>query len=67
MDFVSVIRETIATNAQQALDMAKSFAKSGKIAPSKVAEVFMSANRPQELTQFCVECMQDNKPEEGQW
>jgi clathrin heavy chain len=67
IDFTTMIKESCVTNPQNALAMAKNLTKSGKLQASKAAEIFMTANRPQELTQFCVECMVDNRPEDGQW
>lgn len=67
VDFLAMIKESITTNPQQALDLAKQFSKGGKVQAGKVAEIFMSANRLQELTNFCIECMTGNLPEEGQW
>lgn len=67
VDFSQLIKENAITNPQNALSLAKSLCKTGKIAAHKVAEIFTQTNRPQELISFCVECMKENKPEDGQW
>ena len=67
IDFSQMIKENAITNPQNALSIAKNLCKSGKISAHKGADIFVATNRPQELISFCVECMKDNKPEDGQW
>lgn len=67
IDFLQTIRDTVSTSPEQALVMAKQLTKAGNVQPNKVAEIFMTANRPNELTNYCVECLTENKPEDAQW
>lgn len=67
MDFTQMIKDNAMSNPQNALAIAKNLCKAGKISSHKVAEIFTTANRPQELISFCVECMQDNRPDDAQW
>lgn len=68
MDYVQIIRSSLQTNPEGALNMAKGLCKSNpSINVHTVAELFHSANRLQELTAFLVDCMTGNRPEDGNW
>jgi clathrin heavy chain len=67
IDFIQTIRDTVTSSPEQALAIAKQLTSAGNVQPNKVAEIFMTANRPNELTNYCVECMTQNKPEDAQW
>lgn len=66
IDVTQMIKDNVNTNPQSALALAKNFCKTGKISAHKAAEIFVQAGKPQELTAFCVECLQDNRPEDAQ-
>lgn len=67
IDMTSVIRDTVGSDPNGALQMAIQFTQSGSVQASRVAEIFHSAGRIQELIQYCFQCMNDNRPDEGQW
>ena len=65
-DWLSLIRGMVQTNPDAALNVAKKAAQSGANI-YQIAEIFLSNNRIQELTGFCVESMKDNKSDDAQW
>lgn len=68
VDVIGTIRSAIATNPDSALNIAKSlYAQNPNINVHGIAEIFMQASRFQEMTAFLVECMKQNRPEDGPW
>jgi len=66
IDWMSLIRGMVQTSPEAALNTAKEAAKNGANI-YQIADIFLSNNKIQELTGFCVECMKDNKHEDAQW
>ena len=68
MDYMSMFRDMIPRDPEGALTAAKSlYLKDPNINVYGIAEVFLQQNRIKEMSAFLVECMQQNKPEDGPW
>ena len=68
IDHMGIIRNALTTNPESALAIAKQLCKQNpNIQVHGIAEMFLQANRPQEMTAFLVECMKSNRPEDSAW
>lgn len=68
MDYMSMFREMIPRDPEGALTAVKSlYLKDPNINVYGIAEIFLQNNRIKEMSAFLVECMQQNKPEDGPW
>lgn len=65
-DLLSQLKTMCISDPQGALGFAKSLARSGKIAPQNIAELFLNNSMQNELTSFCLECLPDTV-ENGNW
>ena len=67
-DYVQILRGMIPSDPQSAMQMAISVClKDPSVSVHGLAELFLQNNRLAELTQFLLECMKGNKPEDGVW
>jgi len=67
-DYQQILRGMIPSDPQSAMQMAISVCqKDSSVNVHGLAELFLQNNRLAELTQFLLECMKGNKPEDGQW
>lgn len=67
-DFLSMLKNLIVTNPEAALTTAKNLCKKDpSINVHSIAEIFLQNNKLQEMTAFLVECMVNNRPEDGPW
>jgi clathrin heavy chain len=67
-DYLSMLKQLVLTNSEAALNTAKTLClKDPSINVHSIAEIFLQANKLQEMTAFLVECMVSNRPEDGPW
>jgi clathrin heavy chain len=64
---LNMIRNAIMTNPAQAVSLAISLTKGGKVSAHQCCEIFHSGNKPLELTKFFVECMTTDSAADSQW
>lgn len=68
MDYMSMLRNMIQTDPQGAMNTAiKLCQQDSNLNVHSVAELFLQQSRLAELTQFLLECMKGNRPEDGNW
>lgn len=68
IDQMAILKGTIQTNPEAALSVAKNmFKQNPNINVYQIAEMFQQFQRPKEMTAFLVDCMVQNKPEDGIW
>ena len=65
---MTILKNIIATEPERGLETAKSLvAKDKSINVHQIGELFLSFNRVKEFSAFLVDCMRDNRPEDGPW
>lgn len=67
VDYMNMFKTSLMTNPEQALNTAKSLASQKLVNPHQIAELFLQNNRLQEMTNFLLESMNDDRPEDGKW
>lgn len=67
IEALSMIRNAVSGMQPNAVTLASSLTKAGKVSPHQCCEIFQSNNKPQELTKYFVENMGDDKVEDSQW
>ncbi|EGR33608.1 clathrin heavy chain, putative [Ichthyophthirius multifiliis] len=68
VDYMSMIKSCVFTNPVNAVQMAKTmFAQNNGNNIHAVAELFVQAQKFKELSALLVDCMKQNKPEDGPW
>lgn len=67
-DYLTMLKSLVVTNSEAALNTAKSLCqKDPSINIHSIADIFLQNNKLQEMTAFLVECMVNNRPEDGPW
>jgi clathrin heavy chain len=64
---LNMIRNNVVTNPQQALSLAISLTKGGKVSSHQCCEIFHTNSKPMELTKYFVDCMGDDLAADSQW
>lgn len=68
MDYTSMIRNSVHTNPAQAVQLAKTMvATNPSTNVHQIAEIFGQAGKFKEMSAFLVDCMKQNRPEDGPW
>jgi len=67
LEGLNMVRNAIATNAANAVSLATSLTKAGKVSSHQVCEILQTNNKPQELTRYFVDNMNGDSPNDSQW
>ena len=65
-ELVTQLKSMCLSDPQSALNLARALAKSGKLPPQPIAEIFLGANLTNELTSFCLDYL-PNTSESSNW
>lgn len=65
-DLLTQLRQMCLSDPNGALNFSRQLARSGKVSPQTIAELFLNANMQNELTTFCLEFLPDNA-DNGHW
>lgn len=65
---MNLLKNIIASEPERGLEAAKQLVSKDKsLNIHQIAEMFLNYNRVKEFSAFLVDCMRDNRPEDGPW